>query len=91
MAGGRNSALYGAWKAVAVTPTDNTRIETTRALYVGGAGNVVVKMGDVADPTVAGNTVTFTGVTAGSILPIQVNCVMGAGSGTSATSIVALY
>lgn len=88
---GRNSALYGAYRANAVTPTDNARIETTRALYVGGAGNLVVKMADVDNPTVVGNTVTFTAVPAGTVLPIQVNCVMGAGSGTTATSILALY
>jgi hypothetical protein len=86
---GKSSAIYSASKGVAVTPTDNTRIETTRGVFVGGAGNLVVKFADVADPTVAGNTVTLTGVTAGSILPIQINCVMS--TSTTATSIVALY
>lgn len=89
MAGGRNSAVYSAYKGVAVTPADNTRIETTRALWVGGAGNIVVKFSDVADPTVAGSTVTLTAVPAGTLLPIQVNCVNSAS--TTATSIVALY
>jgi hypothetical protein len=75
--------------ARAVTPTDNTAIPVTRALYVGGAGNIVVKMADVVDPTAAGNTVTFTGVLAGSVLPISVKCVNS--TSTTATSIVALY
>ena len=87
--GGRSTDVAGAYKGVAVTPTDNTKIPTTRALYIGGAGNIVVKFADVTDPTVAGNTVTLTGVLAGQIYPLQVNCVNS--TSTTATSIVALY
>lgn len=75
--------------ARAVTPADNTAIAVCRGLYVGGAGNLVVKMADVVDPTAAGNTVTFTGVPAGTLLPISVKCVNN--TSTTATSIVALY
>ena len=54
----------------------------TRGLYVGGAGNVVVQLdGD-------SSTVTFTGVVAGSILPIRARLV--ASTGTTATSLLGL-
>jgi hypothetical protein len=86
---GHSTDVAAAYKAVAVTPTDDTTIPTTRALYVGAAGNVVVKMADVDDPTEAGNTVTFSGVLAGTVLPIQVRCVNS--TSTTATDIVALY
>lgn len=78
-----------ATQGVAVTPTDNTAIPKTRALWVGGAGNLVVKFSDVRDPTVAGNTVTITGVPAGTLLPFSVVCVNS--TSTTATTIVALY
>jgi hypothetical protein len=68
---------------VAVTKSDSTVLPLTRALYVGGAGNVAVVDGAGSD------AVTFTGVTAGSILPIRVRKVMS--TNTTATSIVALY
>ena len=69
--------------AVAVTPSDTVSLtpNPTRALYVGGAGNVVVLIG--------GSAVTFTGVQAGSILPICVTRVNS--TNTTATNIVALY
>jgi hypothetical protein len=86
---GRSTDTAGAYKGVAVTPTDNTKIVTTRALWVGGAGNIVVKFADVTDPTAAGNTTTIVGVAAGTLLPFQVNCVNS--TSTTATSIVALY
>lgn len=78
--GTHNSADY-----VAVTPHDSTDIRSgqpTRALYIGGAGNVVAV-------DLAGNTVTFTGALAGSILPIQVIRVNS--TSTTATNIVALF
>jgi len=69
--------------AAAVTPSDaNDLTVTTRALFVGGAGNVEVIMA-------GGETVVFTGVVAGSILPIRVSRVK-AGS-TTATNIMALW
>ena len=48
---------------------------------VGGAGNVKVRM-------IAGTDITFTGVIAGTILPIQFNIVYN--TGTTATNMVAL-
>jgi hypothetical protein len=69
--------------AVAVTPHDTTQLATvSRGLYVGGAGNVAVLMA-------SGQTVTFVGVAAGSVLPIRVARVNS--TNTTATNIVALY
>lgn len=70
-------------KVAAVTASDSTDLTGTRALFVGGAGDVAVRM--INDPT---TTVTLTGVTAGSILPLRVTRVMAA---TTATNITALY
>ena len=75
-------ATVSARGAVAVTKSDETILNCTRALYVGGSGNVAVKM-------IEGQTVTFVGVIAGTVLPIQVTQVLS--TGTSATSILALY
>lgn len=68
--------------AAAVTPADSDLAVTARALYVGGAGDVVVYM--VGSTT----AITFAGVAAGTILPIRVDQVRAA---TTATSIVALW
>lgn len=69
--------------AFTITPHDTNELTyVTRGLYVGGAGNVVVKLSD--DST----TVTFTGVVAGSILPIRARLVMS--TSTTATSILGL-
>ena len=51
-------------------------------LYVGVTGDVKVK-------TAAGNDVVFTGVPAGSFMPVQVTQVFA--TGTTATNIVALW
>jgi len=75
---------------VAVTPSDGSDLShpdseaATRGLYVGGAGNLVVRFLDA--PT---TNVTITGVLAGSVLPFRVVRVRS--TGTTATSIVALY
>lgn len=63
--------------AFAITPSDATT-QRAAALFVGGAGNVAVKTED-------GTTLTFTGVTAGSILPVKVSQVLA--TGTTATTI----
>ncbi len=72
--------------ALAVTPSDATVIPTTRALYVGVGGTVVVV---TADAVSASTTSTFVGVPAGTVLPIQVTKVYS--TGTTATNILALY
>lgn len=75
------NATVSAHGAVAVTPSDVTILETTRALYVGGTGNINVTMAD-------GQTVLFTAVPVG-IFPVQVSQVLS--TSTTATNIVALY
>jgi hypothetical protein len=70
-------------QAVAVTPSDaNDLAITSRAIYVGGAGDLTVVMcGD-------GSTVTFSAVPVGSVLPIRVTRVKA--TGTTATLILSL-
>lgn len=68
--------------AIAVTPSDSANLDkTSRAIYIGGSGNLTVEM-------VGGQTVTFTGVSVGCLLPIRVNKVL---TSTTATNLVALY
>ena len=77
---GRSTDIASAYGAVAVVPSDSTVIPTTRGLYVGVAGNLVVRMAN-------GASATFANVPVG-IFPVQVDKVMAA---TAATNIVALY
>jgi hypothetical protein len=69
-----------AMDAVAITPANSDLAVPVRALYVGGAGDVVIR-------TMAGTDVTLVGVVAGSVLPIAAKQVRVA---TTATSIVGL-
>ena len=80
----KKTATHTASICLAVTPNDSTDLtySTCRAIYVGGAGNIALVDG-------AGTTVTFTGVTAGSILPVQTARINA--TGTTAASLVALY
>lgn len=71
-----------AQSAQVVTLSDTNVLPATRGLYVGGSGNIVVTMANGVDAT-------FTGVTAGVILPISVTKVKA--TGTTATNIVAVY
>lgn len=73
-------ATAPAVRAVAITESDATVIPMTRAIYVGGTGNLVVRMSD-------GNQATFIAVPVG-IMPIQVDMVLAA---STATDLVALY
>jgi hypothetical protein len=69
--------------AFAVTPSDSTDLaQETRALYVGSSGNLAVIMA-------SGETVTFAGVAAGSLLPIRVDRVKA--TGTTASDILGVY
>jgi hypothetical protein len=70
------------FKAVAITTSDATVIPVTRGIYVGGAGNVTVRMED-------GGTVLFTAVPVGTTLNLAVDMIMA--TGTTATALVALY
>ena len=70
-------------RAASVTPSDSTDLtNVTRALYVGGAGALVII-------TQGGDTVTFAAVPAGTTIPVCASRVKS--TGTAATSIVALW
>ena len=66
----------------AVTKSDDTPLNGTLGLYVGGLGDVSVKH------TATSTAVVFKAVPAGTFLPIEVARVMAA---TTATDIVAPY
>ena len=80
----KKTATHTATVCLAVTPSDSTDLtySTCRAIYVGGDGNISLVDGN-------GATIVFTGVTAGSILPVQTARINA--TGTTATSIIALY
>lgn len=66
----------------AVTPADDTPLaETTRALYVGGAGDVTLTL-------VSGATLGFANVPAGTLLPVRATAIKA--TGTTATALVGL-
>ena len=77
-----NNVTDPAMNFAAVTPSASTELDfVTRAIYVGGDGNLVVV-------NAAGTEVTFTAVPAGTILPIRTTRV---DDSSTATSIVALW
>jgi hypothetical protein len=70
--------------AAAVTPSDATVFaQPSRGLYIGTAGNVAVRMLE------SQNTIAFSNVPAGTMLPVRVDMVMLAG--TSAGNIISVY
>ncbi len=67
----------------AVSPSDTARLGfVTRAVYVGGAGTLRVEM-------LGGETITFEGLAAGTVLPIRTGKILA--TGTTATALVALW
>ena len=71
-----------ATRLAAITPSNSAAIlGGTRALYIGGSGNVSVI-------SAAGETVTFSNVQSGSILPVRVTHVRS--TGTTATLIIGM-
>lgn len=71
----------------AIAPHDSTNLDKInddypRAIYVGGAGNIVAVRAD-------GTPVTFTGALAGSTIPIRYIRINS--TSTTATALVALY
>lgn len=80
----QSSTTQPAGEASEVSPADADlpSEQYSRALYVGGEGNLVVAMAGLE------NIVTFANVPAGTLLPIRVSQVRAA---TTATAIVALY
>lgn len=78
-----------AGRAAAVTPSNTVNIPAVTGgtnngcvLYIGGTGNLKVL-------TIGGDEVTFVGVPGGSFIPVNVLRVFS--TGTTATSIVALW
>lgn len=70
-----------------VTPNDTTDLaQESRAFFIGGAGNIVLRCYNPATNKKA--DVTFTGVTAGSTLLVRATRVLA--TGTTATNIVSL-
>lgn len=76
-----SEGLYGPANNAAAVVIDTEFTYVSRALYVGGAGSVVAVMADDSE-------VTFSGVVAGSILPIRCKKVK---TGSTATLMVALW
>ena len=76
-----SGGLTPAFDAVAITKSDVTVFPVTRAIYVGGTGDVAVR-------TAGGNAATFLSVPAG-IFWVQVDQVLS--TGTDATGLIALY
>ena len=75
--------INSSMKAFAISKSDSTDFAfLVRGIYVGGAGDVVVVNPD-------DTTVTFVGVPAGTILPVQARRVNS--TSTDATNMVGLY
>lgn len=67
--------------AAAVTPSDSTAL-TSRAVWVGGAGDLSVRLSGTPS-----TTVVFTAVPAGTLLPISVVRIMAATTATNINTI----
>lgn len=67
--------------AFAITPADADLAQPARGLFVGGSGTIVATM-------VSGEVVTFSGVAAGSILPISVKRVAAASTATNILGLI---
>ena len=74
-------AVAPATDADAITPNDSTVITPTRGVYVGVSGDLKVTLID-------GSAVTFVGIAAGVVHPLQVVVIWS--TGTDATDIIAL-
>ena len=75
--------------AFSITPSATALDKDTRAIYVGGDGDITVIMQvDHTDPLETNTTpITFVGAKGGTILPIRVTHVTAA----TATNLIALY
>ena len=76
-----SDATVSAWSGVALTASNTATFRTTRGVYVGTAGSLVVTMND-------GNDVTFTGCLGGMVYPFQIIAFKTA---STASNVVALY
>jgi hypothetical protein len=68
--------------ALVVTPSDTVNLTYPSVIYVGTAGNVRVM-------TAEGDTVTFVGLAAGAVVPVQVIRVYA--TSTTASNLIAIY
>jgi hypothetical protein len=68
--------------ATVITPSDTINLATPSVVYIGVGGSVRVL-------TAQGDDVTFVGLLAGSILPVQVIRVWN--TGTTSTNMVRIY
>ena len=68
--------------ATSVTPSNTNNLPTPSIIYVGVGGNVKVT-------TAQGDEVTFFGLLAGMVIPVQVLRVWA--TGTTATSLLGIY
>ena len=69
--------------AAAITTSDTVSLTgVTRAVYVGGAGNITAIMSN-------GDTVLFSAVPVGTVLPIR--CTRINATATTATLLIAMY
>ena len=80
MAGPHSKQVTPAGRGIAVVPSDSTVLEPTRALWIGGEGNLSLVGAD-------GVTYLLTAVPVG-LLPVAVTKVRS--TGTTATLIIAL-
>lgn len=81
--GRAESIAAPASRGYAITANDGTDLAAeTRAIYVGGAGTLALVLA-------SGDAVTFTGLTAGTLLPVRAIRVKA--TGTSATQLVGLH
>jgi hypothetical protein len=65
----------------AITPANTDLASPVRCIYVGGAGDVVLR-------TIAGTVLTFVGVPAGSFMPVQADRVLPASTATNIVGLV---
>lgn len=68
--------------ATTITPSDSVNLPTPSIIYIGGAGAVKVT-------TAQGDDVTFSGLQAGQVIPVQVIRVWL--SGLTATNLLRIY
>ena len=68
--------------AATVTASDTVNLPTPSVIYVGGAGNVQVT-------TAQGDNVTFNGLLAGGVIPVQVIRVWA--TSLTATNLLRIY
>lgn len=79
-----NSILAPAEEAFPIVPhASNALSQVAKAIYVGGAGDIVCTLASAPD-----TEVTFVGVPAGTVLPIRVHAVRASSSATNMIGLV---